>query len=612
MFLPNYFCSFVNYFAEIMPGNIVKIIRVSSVILFVCLSFVAKSQFTMTNNGATFYCANGSVVWSNGGVNNIGDSLYNLGEFTIVGNFQNDGLVSGNGSYRIGAHWKNNGTFKCGTSIVYMDNTPGIMGGLVPNQLIDGTSHNTFYDLTLVGVGVKSITLDDTVKHYLDLTDRELAVDNHTLFITDTDPLAIHRTSGFISNLSNGWLNRTTAVNSAYLFPMGSSFNFMRYRPVEITTVVEDSISQYVVGFFNYNPSGDGYNVHQKDTTICMVDSLYYHKINRVFGKDKVDITIYYDQITDGPWNGMANWNLNNNNEWINMKPTQQLYSPMWGIEKLNWHTWTNLPYALIARVPDSVQIDGPTHYCMGSGLTTYIAYGQPTDQYIWSVSGGHIVGDVTTQTIQILWDTPGTGVITVQEISPWGYCIGLMSHYYTTVYAQPIADFQPLHLDSAHTAIFAFDVIHFIDLSTNAVQWNWEFGDGSPSSLQSPYHLYDKPDSFNVCLTVASIHGCVADTCKTVDVVEGIVVPNVFTPNGDGYNDFFDIDASGMTDYHLQVFNRWGVLLFESNSPYVKWDGKTLSGVDASDGTYFYILYAKSNKQDYSRHGTVTLLRNK
>jgi len=121
---------------------------------------------------------------------------------------------------------------------------------------------------------------------------------------------------------------------------------------------------------------------------------------------------------------------------------------------------------------------------------------------------------------------------------------------------------------------------------------------------------VYPRPGKYNVCLTVSSDKGCTADTCIIVDVVEGIVIPNVFTPNGDGKNDVFNIEASGMVVFQLEIYNRWGALLFESESPSVKWDGRTMSGADASDGTYFYILTAKSDTKDYSQHGCVTLLR--
>jgi gliding motility-associated-like protein len=585
------------------------------------VAFFAQGQYTMTNNNASVYCAAGSMVWINGTLWNKGDSLYNLGEIHVAGeniaanegDLINDGKISGNGKYFIAGHWENNKLFKSGTSEVILDNTPGGIPSIVTNQLIEGTNTTKFYDLTLTGIGIKAITLDDTVTHYLTLNDRELAVDNHTLFVTNTDPLAVHRTSGFVSNLTNGWLSRTTGVIGPYLFPMGSSDGPMRYRPVEIKPDT-NILSQFVVGFFNYSGSNDGFNVDSKDNSICMVDSLYYHKINRTFGGDgdTVDITIYFDPITDGPWNGMANWHTDNlTNEWMNMWPTSKLYSPMWGIKKTGWANWDNqnLPYALIARIPDPVQIDGPPVVCMGTGPVTYTAWASPTDSYIWNVIGGHIAGDSTTNTIQVFWDSAGTGTVSVQEIQQWGYCVGQVSQFGVTIYPEPIASFIVVPHDTNH--IFSYDLIHFVDISQNAVQWNWSFGDGSSSTQESPYHVYDKPGTYTVCLSIATEKDCVDDTCLTVEVVEGLDIPNVFTPNGDGYNDDFNIHASGIAQYYLQVFNRWGVLLFESSNPNVKWDGKTMAGENCADGTYYYILSAKSDAKDYSQHGFVTLLRN-
>jgi gliding motility-associated-like protein len=292
------------------------------------------------------------------------------------------------------------------------------------------------------------------------------------------------------------------------------------------------------------------------------------------------------------------------------MEPYDKVYSPMWGITKPDWNQWTNEPYALIANIPEAVTIDGPTEWCLNPQGTTanYVAWGDHNDTYIWTITGGHIVGDSIHWGIQVMWDTPGTGIVTMQEITHFGYCPSEASSFAVTVYPRPIADFNVIPHDSDH--IFVLDLIHFVDASVNAVQWQWDFGDGSLAVQQSPYHVYNAPGLYTVCLTVASANDCIDDTCKVVEVIEGIIIPNVLTPNGDGYNDVFDILASGMSEFYLQIFNRWGALIFESENAYVKWNGKTLAGADASDGTYYYILTAKSTTKDYSTHGFVTLIR--
>jgi gliding motility-associated-like protein len=586
----------------------IKIKKLLLLFILLVIVIISKSQSViLLDSNAVVFCSPGSIVWANGSVRIYGDSMCNHGYIGIVGDIQNDGKISGNGIYEIGKYWINNQRFKHGTSEVILNNTINSPLPPTPDQYITGMQSTSFYDLTLIGVGIKYLDLNDTVTHYLDLTDRELAVQGNIMYMTNDDPLAIKRTSGFVSNLTNGWLSRTTKVTSPYLFPMGSSVTVTRYRPVEINTLVNDS-SAYVVGFFNYNATSDGFDTHSKDTTICMVDSLFYHKINRTYGYDTVNMTVYFDHLTDGPWDGLANWNLSGSNLWNNMKPTSKIYSPMWGITKFNWSTWTNKPYALIANIPDSIAINGTQYVCLGSGPITYEAWGNPNDEYMWSVSGGQFVGDSTHNTVQILWTQAGTGIITMREINHFGNCVSLMSNFAVTVYPRPIANFQITVDDTAH--IFVYDLIHFVDVSINANQWNWDFGDGTSSTQQSPYHIYEAPDIYNVCVGVISPNGCINDTCRVVKVEEGLIIPNVFTPNGDGYNDDFNIRASGITQYYLQIYNRWGVLLFESNSPTIKWDGKTSSGEPASSGTYYYILNAKSTSKDYSKHGTVTLVR--
>jgi len=81
-------------------------------------------------------------------------------------------------------------------------------------------------------------------------------------------------------------------------------------------------------------------------------------------------------------------------------------------------------------------------------------------------------------------------------------------------------------------------------------------------------------------------------DSYYFVDAVElienNILVPNVFSPNGDGFNDVFDFQ---FPIRKISIFNRWGITVFETNKSNVFWDGRTTSGSECVDGTYYYII---------------------
>jgi len=155
----------------------------------------------------------------------------------------------------------------------------------------------------------------------------------------------------------------------------------------------------------------------------------------------------------------------------------------------------------------------------------------------------------------------------------------------------------------------------NFTDLSTGgATTWLWDFGDGSSSASQNPSHIFSSNGVQTVCLTAGNANGCIDSVCYTieVDVFEFINIPNVFTPDGDGINDQFYINNSGLKEFQIEIFNRWGIKVFESESGSVKWDGRSTAGVELSDGTYYYILKAISvTNKDYSTKGFINLLRN-
>jgi gliding motility-associated-like protein len=83
--------------------------------------------------------------------------------------------------------------------------------------------------------------------------------------------------------------------------------------------------------------------------------------------------------------------------------------------------------------------------------------------------------------------------------------------------------------------------------------------------------------------------------------------IPNVFTPNGDFLNDNFYIkDLCHFDGFFIKIFNRWGKIIYESTNPEFKWDGVATDGSKAAEGTYYYVLKAKTREW----HGYINLIR--
>ncbi|MBK8615450.1 MAG: gliding motility-associated C-terminal domain-containing protein [Flavobacteriales bacterium] len=121
------------------------------------------------------------------------------------------------------------------------------------------------------------------------------------------------------------------------------------------------------------------------------------------------------------------------------------------------------------------------------------------------------------------------------------------------------------------------------------------------------------------VTLTITDLFGCTGTVTQTYpqssfDDYTDFVVPNVFTPNGDGNNDLFTVGTHTEQQpsivlgacANMFVFNRWGQKVFESVGGNLAWDGRTVAGEACIDGTYFYVL----NVKEMEFKGTVYLTR--
>jgi gliding motility-associated-like protein len=156
---------------------------------------------------------------------------------------------------------------------------------------------------------------------------------------------------------------------------------------------------------------------------------------------------------------------------------------------------------------------------------------------------------------------------------------------------------------------------VHFHYTGTPGYNLSWDFGDDTYSSEQDPTHTYDTGGSYRVMLIVYSdTPGYCADTAYLAIGVSNAVnirVYNVITPNGDGMNDYFEVDSEGLQTMTVTIFDRRGIKIYEIKDLHDRWDGRTSNGDDASTGTYFYILHAKGyDGKDYKKEGVITLLR--
>jgi len=86
--------------------------------------------------------------------------------------------------------------------------------------------------------------------------------------------------------------------------------------------------------------------------------------------------------------------------------------------------------------------------------------------------------------------------------------------------------------------------------------------------------------------------------------------IPNVFSPNGDQVNDFFEVTTDGTTVYEFSVFTRTGTRIYHSLSPRISWDGKSIDGIDLKVGTYYYVIEEQGGSNPFEKAGFIYLYR--
>lgn len=210
---------------------------------------------------------------------------------------------------------------------------------------------------------------------------------------------------------------------------------------------------------------------------------------------------------------------------------------------------------------------------------------------------------------------TPGFYDIKLIATSNNGCISSLNQPQMIQVFELPIAEFKPT--PSSATVIDP-EITLVNQSSTDVTIWNWNFGDGDSilNGPSSPVHEFphETSASYIVNLIVENANGCYDSIAHPIYIGPEFTfyIPNVFTPNNDGINDYFFGAGIGIIDYNLWIFDRWGNMLFHGDQLSDKWDGKANDGKDMAQQDVF--IWKVELKDVFNKNhnyiGTVTLLK--
>ncbi len=322
------------------------------------------SAQVLQNYGSVISAKSGSVITVNGSVlNQTGTIDVNQNAGTpatmyVSQDVTNNSTILADGHIHLSGNWFDNGSFQSTLGTVFMDGA---------TQFLGGTSATIFHNLTLNGSGFKIQQIDKYATGILSLNHLELKTETFSFYMENTALNAINRTTGFVSSLNGGFLARRTNSNGLYLYPVGSSVGTTRYRPVEITPV-NSNANQYSVRLANLDATLEAHDRSLHNDSICLLNPLYYHQINRISGATNADLAINYDPVADGTWTGLSRWNLTAP-LWENITGSFVTSgSPFSRAQRLNWGTFSDIPYILSTPV-SSPLFDPFGPYCQGMSI---------------------------------------------------------------------------------------------------------------------------------------------------------------------------------------------------------------------------------------------------
>lgn len=239
-------------------------------------------------------------------------------------------------------------------------------------------------------------------------------------------------------------------------------------------------------------------------------------------------------------------------------------------------------------------------------------------ESYLWDFGDGTVSDDADPVHI---YNQVGTFNVTLTVTGPGGDLDIEIKTGIVVVHPRAVAQFTV-----NPPVISVPDQVFFLNMSTDASEYFWDFGDGGTSTEYSPYHFYETLGWHSVTLIANNEYNCpdtfIVDQAVLGNVDSQISFPNAFTPNASGSsggywtmddmfnNDIFFPIYKGIEDFQMQIFNRWGELLFQTKDVRQGWDGYYRGKLCQQDVYVWRVSGTFMDGGDFTDMGDVTLLR--
>jgi gliding motility-associated-like protein len=246
-----------------------------------------------------------------------------------------------------------------------------------------------------------------------------------------------------------------------------------------------------------------------------------------------------------------------------------------------------------------------------GNGCAPYNAYFNNTSlagrQFYWDFGDGTTSTDVNPTH---LYADTGTFVVRLLAVDNGTCNIRDSTAQSIQVHGKPLSVFNTTPQPADYNVPTVFH-----NNSIGATHFTWLFGDNDSASkknLDTVIHQYQFTGTFSACLIAYNQFECADTSCQDIQSLINplLDVPNAFTPGRFGQNSIITVKGFGIVSMTWKIYNRYGQIVFQSNSPSQGWDG-TFNGTAEPVGVYAYTLEATfDNGTKTTRTGDITLIR--